>query len=317
METSDGDPCPEEVGMSISINGNSSSLFAQKSLLGTENATQKTLSHLSSGKKINNACENAANLAIAVQMAAQLGSSNQDVSNAGDALDVANTADAALDNTTDILSRLDELAMESGDGALNASDRGDIQDEADALTAQLNSIAGGTEFNGTPLLNGNANLTFQVGTGNVPGNDRLTLNTGDASAAALGVSGLDLSHAIVGGERARQHRLGDPRGVVAAVHAGRAGEPRGIGGVASPANVAEPGRRAQQHHGRRHRVGGVGSQQRDDPGTGGRRRARAGQPEPARPRCACCPAASPTRRAAWASGRLRRQRPRCRPSSAM
>jgi flagellin len=193
METNDGDPCPEEVGMSISINNTSSSLFAQKSLLSTESATQKTLGHLSSGKKINNAGENAANLAIAVQMAAQLGSSNQDVSNAGDALDIANTADAALSNTTDILSRLDELAMESGDGALNASDRADIQNEADALTAQLNSIAGGTEFNGTPLLNGNANLTFQVGTGNVPGNDRLTLNTGDASAAALGVSGLNLS----------------------------------------------------------------------------------------------------------------------------
>jgi flagellin len=193
METNDGDPCPEEVGMSISINSNSSSLFAQKSLLSTESATQKTLSHLSSGKKINNAGENAANLAIAVQMAAQLGSSNQDVSNAGDALDIANTADAALGNTTDILSRLDELAMESGDGALNASDRADIQNEADALTAQLNSIAGGTELNGTPLLNGNANLTFQVGTGNVPGNDRLTLNTGDAGAAALGVSGLNLS----------------------------------------------------------------------------------------------------------------------------
>ena len=171
--------------MSISINGNSSSLFAQKSLLGTENATQKTLSHLSSGNKINNAAESTANLAIAVQMAAQLGSSNQDVSNAGDALDIANTADAALGNTTDILSRLDELAMESGD-------RADIQNEADALTAQLNSIAGGTEFNGTPLLSGNANLTFQVGTGNVPGNDRLTMTTGDASAAALGVSGLNL-----------------------------------------------------------------------------------------------------------------------------
>ncbi len=176
--------------MSISINSSSGSLFAQKSLLGTESATQKTLSHLSSGKKINSAQDNAANLAIAVQMVSQLGSSNQDVNNAGDALDIANTADAALDNTTDILSRLDELAMQAGDGALNASDRGDIQDETDALTAQLDSIAGGTEFNGTPLLSGNANLAFQVGTGNVAANDRLTLTTGDASAAALGLSGL-------------------------------------------------------------------------------------------------------------------------------
>jgi len=176
--------------VSISINSSSGSLFAQKSLLGTESATQKTLSHLSSGKKINSAQDNAANLAIAVQMVSQLGSSNQDVNNAGDALDIANTADAALDNTTDILSRLDELAMQAGDGALNASDRGDIQDETDALTAQLDSIAGGTEFNGTPLLSGNANLAFQVGTGNVAANDRLTLTTGDASAAALGLSGL-------------------------------------------------------------------------------------------------------------------------------
>jgi flagellin len=179
--------------VSISINSSSGALFAQKSLLGSESATQKTLSHLSSGKKINSAQDNAANLAIAVQMVSQLGSSNQDVNNAGDALDIANTADAALGNTTDILTRLDELAMQAGDGALNASDRGNIQDEADALTAQLNSIAGGTEFNGTPLLSGNTNLTFQVGTGNVAANDRLTLTTGDASAAALGLAGLKVN----------------------------------------------------------------------------------------------------------------------------
>src|SRR5881392_1251168 len=72
-------PCSwEEVGVSISMNGSTGPLSAQKSLLGVEGATQKTLSHLSSGKKVENAQDNAANLAIAVQMVSQLASSNQD-----------------------------------------------------------------------------------------------------------------------------------------------------------------------------------------------------------------------------------------------
>jgi flagellin len=179
--------------MSISINGNQSSLSIHQRLISDEKAAQKTLAHLSSGKKINSAQDNAANLAVGVQLIAQLTSSNRDVANGEDALSVADTADAALGSTSDILSRLDELAMQAGDGALSASDRADIQTEADGLGAEIDRLAGSTELNGTALLNTKGSLVYQVGTGNVAANDRIAIDTVDATSAGLGLGAVSFA----------------------------------------------------------------------------------------------------------------------------
>src|SRR3954471_10509369 len=102
--------------MSISISSNVGSVQAQKSLLANTKETQSTLAKLSSGKRVNHAQDDAAALAIAVSLTAQRASFDQGVRNAGDALDLTGTADAALNATTDILSRMRELAMASGSG---------------------------------------------------------------------------------------------------------------------------------------------------------------------------------------------------------
>src|SRR6266704_3001521 len=105
------------VVMAISISSNVESSSAVHSLLGNQKQTQSTLAKLSSGKGVNSAQDDAAALAIAVSMVSQETSLNQAVDNAGDAADVANTADVALDDTTDILTRMRELTIEAGSGA--------------------------------------------------------------------------------------------------------------------------------------------------------------------------------------------------------
>jgi flagellin len=179
--------------MSISISSNVGSLQAQKSLHANNKETQSALSKLSSGKRVNSAQDDAAALAIAVSLTAQKSSLDQAARNAGDAVDLSNTADVALSSTTDILSRLRELAMASGSGALDAAQRGDIQGETDSLQAELDRGARAAEFNGTPLLSGGAPQTYQVGAGNVAANDRLTISPANATAASLGLGTLDLS----------------------------------------------------------------------------------------------------------------------------
>jgi flagellin len=176
----------------LSISGNIGSTQARKSVLDNAKETQATLAKLSSGKRVNSAQDDAAALAIAVGLTAQQTSLDQAVRNAGDAGDVVNTADAALSNTTDILSRLRELSIASGSGALNPIQRGDIQNEIDSLQTELDRVANSTEFNGTPLLSGRVSLTYQVGSGNVAANDRLTVDTTDATAAGLGLGQIGL-----------------------------------------------------------------------------------------------------------------------------
>ena len=179
--------------MSISISSNVGSLQAQRSLHANNKETQSALAKLSSGKRVNNAQDDAAALAIAVSLTAQQTSFDQAARNAGDALDLSDTADVALSSSTDILTRMRELAMEAGSGALDSAQRGDIQAETDSLQAELDRVAHATELNGTPLLGGRSALTYQVGAGNVAGNDRLTISTADATSASLGLGGVSLA----------------------------------------------------------------------------------------------------------------------------
>src|SRR5437868_1594648 len=134
--------------MSMTVSSNVGVLSSLRSILENEKATHATLAKLSSGKRINGAQDDAAGLAVAVDLIAQLTSTNQAARNGEDALGVADTADAALGDSTDILDRLDQLALQAGSGALSDSDRQDIQVESDALTSELDRIAHATEFHG-------------------------------------------------------------------------------------------------------------------------------------------------------------------------
>jgi flagellin len=180
--------------MSMSIRTNVASLDAQKSLYSNENALDSSLSKLSSGYRITKAGDDAAGLGISTNLTAQISSYDQASRNAQDGMSLVQTAEGALNETTNILTRLRELATESASDGVGNTERGYIQTETSALTTEIDRIANATEYNGTSLLNSSAtSLTFQVGIRNVAANDRISVSTADATASTLGVAGLDLS----------------------------------------------------------------------------------------------------------------------------
>lgn len=179
--------------MSLSINSNVSSLWAQRSLNATNKQTPKLVNQLSSGSRLTSAQDDAAALAISVSLVSQLASTNQAVNNGDDALNVVGTADAALDQTGDILGQLRALAVQAGDGALSPADRSAIQDQSASLTSELDRVGKSTEYNGTALLNGGASLGFQVGTDGNPATSQINVSTSNVTLNALGLNNLDLS----------------------------------------------------------------------------------------------------------------------------
>ena len=179
--------------MALSIRTNVASLEAQVNLDQTQNALNSSMARLSSGYRITSAGDDAAGLGISTKMEAQIASYSQASRNANDGVSVVQTAEAGLNQDSNILTRLRELAMESASDGVGTTERGYIQTESDQLVSELDRIANVTQYNGTALLSGaNTALTFQVGV-NGTTNDQITFSTIDATAATLGVSGLDVS----------------------------------------------------------------------------------------------------------------------------
>ncbi len=179
--------------MALSIRTNVASLNAQRNLSQTQSALDSSMSRLSSGYRITKAGDDAAGLGISTNLEAQIRSYGQAVRNANDGLSVIQTTEAALNESSNILSRLRELAMQSASDGIGTTERGYIQTEANALVGELGRIASVTEYNGTKLLDGTAAaMDFQVGIRGTA-NDRITFNGVDATTGTLGVTGLDLS----------------------------------------------------------------------------------------------------------------------------
>lgn len=178
----------------MSIQTNVSSLNAQRNLFGTSATLDSAFSRLSSGYRITRAGDDAAGLGVSVNLQAQIRSLSQASRNAQDGLSVIQTAEGGMDQVSNLITRLRELAMQSASDGIGDTERGYIQDEVVELTAEIDRIASATEFNGQALLDGSAaTLDFQVGIRNVAANDRISITTVDATAATLGVAGLDLS----------------------------------------------------------------------------------------------------------------------------
>ena len=184
--------------MSMSIRTNVASLNAQRNLYSTQNALDTSLSRLSSGYRITKAGDDAAGLGISTKLESQIKSYGQAVRNANDGLSVIQSTEAALNESANILTRLRELAMQSGSDGIGASERGYVNTEATALVNELERIAQVTNYNGTQLLDGTnaSGLDFQIGINNsASGFDAIHFATIDATtgASGLNVSGLDLS----------------------------------------------------------------------------------------------------------------------------
>ena len=141
--------------MALYINTNQSSLNAQRKLSNTSNSLSTSFERLSSGLRINSAKDDAAGLSITTRFTAQVNGLNQAVRNSNDGISLAQTAEGALNETTNILQRIRQLAVQSANDTNNSKDRSSLQAEVDQLKQELDRIADTTNFNGNKVLDGN------------------------------------------------------------------------------------------------------------------------------------------------------------------
>ncbi|MFB9134905.1 flagellin [Vibrio olivae] len=150
--------------MAINVNTNVSAMTAQRYLNGAADGMQKSMERLSSGYKINSAKDDAAGLQISNRLTSQSNGLNMAVKNANDGISIAQTAEGAMNETTNILQRMRDLSLQSSNGSNSKSERVAIQEEVTALNDELNRIAETTSFGGNKLLNGSfGNKSFQIG----------------------------------------------------------------------------------------------------------------------------------------------------------
>jgi flagellin len=140
--------------MGLFINTNQSALNAQRQLTSSSSALGRSFERLSSGLRINGAKDDAAGLSITNRFTAQIRGLNQAVRNSNDGISLSQTAEGALNETTNILQRMRELAVQSANDTNNASDRASLQAEVAQLKDELDRIATTTNFNGNKLLDG-------------------------------------------------------------------------------------------------------------------------------------------------------------------
>lgn len=170
--------------MGLYVNTNNAAINARRNLNQTVGKVGQSFQRLSSGLRINSAKDDAAGLAISERMTSQIRGINQAVRNAGDGLSLAQTAEGALQETTNILQRMRELSVQAANDTNKTEDRESIQAEMDALTGELDRIAEKTTFNNQQILEGGFNgAKFHVGAN---ANDTLTVNVQDARAGSLG-----------------------------------------------------------------------------------------------------------------------------------
>ena len=165
------------------INTNTAALRAQNGSRVANQALQSAMERLSSGKRINSAKDDAAGLAIANSMTSQIRGMSQAIRNANDGISFAQTADGALNEVTNMLQRIRELAVQSASGTYSDDDRTNLQSEVTELGAQIDAIVSDTTFNGVTVF-GSSDVTVDIQTG-----------YGSADQTTLTITGLDVSAA--------------------------------------------------------------------------------------------------------------------------
>ncbi|MBU2022637.1 MAG: flagellin [Gammaproteobacteria bacterium] len=149
--------------MALYVNTNTSSLSAQRQLMGSAKSLDTSFERLSSGLRINSASDDAAGLLISNRLTSQVNGLNQSVRNANDGISLSQTAEGALDETTNMLQRMRTLSIQASNGSNSDKDRAAIQQEVSQLSTEINRIASDTTFGGENLLDGTYTGIFQVG----------------------------------------------------------------------------------------------------------------------------------------------------------
>ncbi|MFC6669791.1 flagellin [Marinobacterium aestuariivivens] len=180
--------------MAMVINSNIMSLNAQRNLTISQNDQNQAMERLTSGKRINSAGDDAAGLGISNRLTSQVQGLNQAVRNANDGISLIQTAEGALDESTNILQRMRELSIQSANGTYDSGNRATLNAEVQQLVKELDRIAETTSFNGQNILDGSlgkvalqvgseANQTIEFG---IQAMDAKTLGMGSTSVDQLG-----------------------------------------------------------------------------------------------------------------------------------
>ena len=179
------------------INTNLASLNTQRNLSSSQSELNKSVQRLSSGLRVNSAKDDAAGLAIAERMNAQVRGMNVAIRNANDAVSLSQTAEGALGKVSDMLQRMRELAVQAANATNGVSDRANLNAEYAQLGAEITRTLAGTTFNGINILGtGAGTLTFQVGAGTTA-NDSIAVTTArlDNAASITAVTGGSITSA--------------------------------------------------------------------------------------------------------------------------
>ncbi|MGL4981884.1 MAG: flagellin [Treponemataceae bacterium] len=185
------------------INHNMSAMFSQRQVAQTDGAAQRNMEKLSSGLRINRAADDASGLAVSEKMRSQIRGLNQAAVNAQNAISFIQTSEGFLQQSTDVIQRLRELAVQSANGIYTDEDRMHIQVEVSQLVAEVDRIASTAQFNGMNLLTGRfarpdaensvtASMWFHIGANM---DQRSQTFIGTMTASALGL--MDVSDKII------------------------------------------------------------------------------------------------------------------------
>jgi len=177
------------------IGTNVSAMRATTASTRSEMGLSKTMERLSTGQRINSASDDAAGLAIATKMTSEVRGLNMAIRNSNDGISLAQTAEGGMNEITNSLQRMRELAVQSSNGTLGADDRANLQKEVTALNAQIKSITDNTNFNGVDLLKGGGPVKIQTGAN---AGQQVDITLTDVQASVLGdgtttVDAIDIS----------------------------------------------------------------------------------------------------------------------------
>ncbi len=180
--------------MALNISTNVPSINAQRHLSNSTLSLNRSLERLSSGLRINSASDDAAGLAIADRLRADVRITSQAIRNASDGISAISIGEKALGEVGNILARLSELASQSATGTVSNSQRSAIQQEFTALVSEIDRVSNTTSFNGVNLLSGGTTVGLQVGLDGTS-NSRISFSTVDGSSSGIGLSGVAVSTA--------------------------------------------------------------------------------------------------------------------------
>ncbi|MFT4513104.1 MAG: flagellin [Planctomycetota bacterium] len=179
--------------MGLRVNTNIASINAQRNTAQVTARLAGNYRRLSTGLRISTAADDAAGLAISERLRSQIRSLSQASRNANDGISLVQVGEGALNEVSNILVRLRELAIQSANGASSSADKDTIAEEFGSLVNEINRIAQSTEFNGIRLLDGSSSsVTFQVGINTTVGIDQLNVSLTPSLSTSLGLSTIDV-----------------------------------------------------------------------------------------------------------------------------